>query len=359
MLGMVFGGSTALRSSTKEELAVAGLTHVISASGYNLTVLISFISIFLDKMIGNLAGGRLQALVTAFIAWSYAIMAGLGPPILRAVIMVSLFLLAKYFFYRQYHSGRALLITLMLMIAWNPWFLRSLSFWLSGLASMGIISILPILTSSKGIFYRLTTGEIQLTASGLSPTSGLSPAPGFSHTSGFNPTSGSSPAPGFSPTSGSNPALGFTNPALGLTNFLSRLTNSLPGKILRESFLVTLSAQILTLPLVALVFGRVSWLSFITNSLLLWLTPLITIAGISWMLLGLVFAWWSQAWSVISSFALLALYLFTQVFLSSLAWFGQLKIGLIELELAWWQVGLWWLVVAVVVSKKAGNLSSH
>lgn len=56
-----------------------------------------------------------------------------------------------------------------------------------------------------------------------------------------------------------------------------------------DSVATTLAAQLAVLPLILFYFGQFSWISLIANSLILWLTPLITWSGLVWSLLVALF----------------------------------------------------------------------
>lgn len=68
--------------------------------------------------------------------------------------------------------------------------------------------------------------------------------------------------------------------------FLERL--KMVPRILREDLAVSLSAQLLTIPVIAYNFGQMSLIGILVNSLILWTMPILMISGFLTLILGLV-----------------------------------------------------------------------
>jgi ComEC/Rec2-related protein len=286
--GMVFGGTDFLPQELQQAFQATGLTHVVSASGYNVSVVAGMVLFLLSKILSK----RFSSLATIFFIWSYAIAAELVAPIIRSSIMISLNLIASRVFFRQYNLLFSLLFTVLVMLLWEPFYAQSLSFWLSTLATLGIILVLPLLEGEESWFSRLSTGH-------------------------------------------------FSDQKVSTTS-----------NVFQESFLVTLAAQSLTLPLVITVFGEFSVLSFLTNTVLLWLTPLITISGLGLMMVGFLLSPWPGLWQFLAPTLGLVVWLPTELFISSVGWFGQFKWGLVKFSLPWWAVGMWWGMLGIIVLRK-------
>ena len=286
--GMIFGGTDSLPQDLQQNFQVSGLTHIVSAYGYIVSV-VAGLSIFLFSKIFS---KRFSTVVIIPIIWSYAMAAELVAPIIRSSIMISLNLIASRVFFRQYNLLFSLLFTVLVMLLWEPFYAQSLSFWLSTLATLGIILVLPLLEAEESWFSWLSTGHF------------------------------------------------------------SDQKASTTSNIFQESFLVTLAAQSLTLPLVAAVFGEFSALGFLTNTVLLWLTPLITVSGLGLMMIGFLLSPWPSLWQFLAPTLGLVVWLPTELFISSVKWFGQLEWGLVELFFPWWAVGMWWGMLGVVVLRR-------
>lgn len=127
---------------------------------------------------------------------------------------------------------------------------------------------------------------------------------------------------------------------LGLILVFPRLDQLLPGKglLLRETFLTTISAQILVWPLLAYHFGTVSVLSPVVNALVLWTIPIITYIGLVTATIGLL----------VSNIVVL-LMIPARVFLDYFIWiverFSALKVGYFAVSQFSWVALILYFVV--------------
>lgn len=111
------------------------------------------------------------------------------------------------------------------------------------------------------------------------------------------------------------PLFGIANPAL------ENESNNSFVPIIKESFFTTLAAQILTIPIILFHFSELSLLSFVSNTFLLWLTPLITLGGV--LFYGLAFLSLFLPLELLISFLSFYLYLPTNFFLKSVDLISQ------------------------------------
>lgn len=148
--GIIFGGNQRLSDQFKTQVSITGLSHVLSASGYNVVVVLSFSQLLFTQMFS-----RRKALgLTSLAVLVYAFWCGFNPPIVRALIMGEAMLLASYSG-KVYRNSWLIWITGMVMLIIQPFQLYSLSFQLSFLSTLGLIYILPLLqstSSSGGLF---------------------------------------------------------------------------------------------------------------------------------------------------------------------------------------------------------------
>ena len=127
LLSGIVLGSASLNRNFKNELAKVGLTHVVAASGMN----VSFFSAAVLGLLTLFGGGKMLkfAVMTGFILF-YATMTGFEPPILRAGFMAVL-IYAASLTGRQISGGIGLATSAFIMLwAW-PELLTSASFLLS------------------------------------------------------------------------------------------------------------------------------------------------------------------------------------------------------------------------------------
>lgn len=140
--GVVFGNDKNWPKDLKDKFNTTGLSHVTAVSGSNIVILISTLVIIL------LALGlwRQQALYLSIIlVWLYIILVGFTASSVRAGIMGSILLFAEALG-RQNTSSRTIVLAASLMLLHNPMLLLyDIGFQLSFLASMGIIHLKPLI----------------------------------------------------------------------------------------------------------------------------------------------------------------------------------------------------------------------
>jgi competence protein ComEC len=117
-----------------------GTAHILAISGLNISIVIAM---FLS--LGVLLFGRQRSLyiwLALAFTWLYTLLAGMNPPVIRAAIMGSLFLIAVYLG-RQGSAIIALAFAAAVMVGIQPQLLWSVSFQLSFLAMVGLILFYP------------------------------------------------------------------------------------------------------------------------------------------------------------------------------------------------------------------------
>jgi len=126
--------------SLYEAFSRTGTAHLLAISGLHMSIIIA---LFLS--LGILLFGRRRSLyiwLTLALIWLYALLAGMHPPIIRAAIMGSLFLIAEYLG-RQRSAIIALAFAAAVMVGIQPHLLWSVSFQLSFLAMAGLVLLFP------------------------------------------------------------------------------------------------------------------------------------------------------------------------------------------------------------------------
>jgi len=141
-IGFVVGQRSALPPELDEQLKMVGLTHIVVASGYNLTILVRFARRLFARISRFVAMCTSMGLVVGFIAFS-----GLTPSMVRAGAVTLLSLLAWYYG-RRFHP--------LLLIAFvaagtayvDPIYLWSdMGWYLSFLAFIGVLIVAPLITA--------------------------------------------------------------------------------------------------------------------------------------------------------------------------------------------------------------------
>lgn len=138
-LGYLLGQRRALPPELGEALKIAGLTHVVVASGYNLTILVRLARRLFEKISKYLAALSSGTMILAFI-----LVTGLSPSMSRAGLVAGLSLLAWYYG-RKFHPLVLLPFAAAITLLVNPsygW--NDLGWQLSFAAFGGVMILAPL-----------------------------------------------------------------------------------------------------------------------------------------------------------------------------------------------------------------------
>jgi competence protein ComEC len=153
-IGYLVGQRRALPPELSEALQIAGLTHVIVASGYNLTILVRIARRLFMKISKYLAALSAGSMIVAFIA-----VTGMSPSMSRAGLVAGLGLLAWYYG-RKFHPLVLLPFAAAITLIVNPsygW--NDLGWQLSFAAFAGVMILAPL--AQRYLFGDATIGLIR------------------------------------------------------------------------------------------------------------------------------------------------------------------------------------------------------
>jgi competence protein ComEC len=132
--GVVLGSKAEIPSSFWDSLKLTGTTHVVVASGMNVTLVAGFLMTILILLIP-----RKKAVILALIGvWIYALISGFDAPIIRAAVMGSI-AFGAVGLGRLNLAGRALILSALLMLIINPLWISDLGFILSFVATASLM----------------------------------------------------------------------------------------------------------------------------------------------------------------------------------------------------------------------------
>lgn len=144
LMGIVFGAKESFPDTFFEALQTTGVLHVIAASGMNVT----FIAAAILFGLGAFMRRQFALILGCFVIFFYVFLVGFEPSIIRAALMAVLAFGASLFG-RQHIAAFAILVSAYIMLLYQPGFLFDLGFQLSFLATLGIIFIKPLLSTSR------------------------------------------------------------------------------------------------------------------------------------------------------------------------------------------------------------------
>lgn len=261
-LGFLLGLRRSLPQDLSDSLKIAGLTHVIVASGYNLTILVR-----LSRRLFAKSSKYLSLISSIMMTMIFMSLTGLSPSMLRAGLVTILSLITWYYG-RKIHPFVLLPLAAAITLIINPQFgWNDLGWQLSFLSFIGVIVLAPLL---QKFFF------------------------------------------------GNKP----------------------PGT-LRQIVGETLSAQIMTLPVLIAAFGAVSNVALIANVMILPFVPLA-------MLLVFVSGVLSTIPLIGGLIAILATYLLKYMTITA-GWLANLSWAQTEISFGIWQIVLAYLVITIAI----------
>ncbi|WP_418790711.1 DNA internalization-related competence protein ComEC/Rec2 [Phosphitispora sp. TUW77] len=138
--GILFGNTGRIDPEIKEDMSLTGVAHLLSVSGYHVGLVAGFII-----LAGNILGLRkpVRDALTISGTGLYALMAGAGPAVTRALIMAWVLLLAAYC-QKEYDWPSSMSLAGLIILIINPLELFDPGFQLSFLATWGILCLVPI-----------------------------------------------------------------------------------------------------------------------------------------------------------------------------------------------------------------------
>lgn len=139
-LGFVVGQRSSLPIELDDQLRTVGLTHIVVASGYNLTILVRLARRLFENRSKYVAFMSSMSLMVVFV-----LVSGMTPSMVRASLVTGLSLLAWYYG-RRFHPLLLILYVAAMTAYINPiyeWY--DIGWYLSFLAFAGVLIIAPLI----------------------------------------------------------------------------------------------------------------------------------------------------------------------------------------------------------------------
>lgn len=158
-IGYLVGQRRALPADLVVALQIAGLTHVVVASGYNLTILVRLARRLFEKV-----SKYLSALSSVVMIFAFIMVTGLSPSMSRAGLVAGLSLVAWYYG-RKFHPIILLAVAIGVTVMVNPSYAwGDLGWQLSFAAFGGVMILAPLIQryffgEKKPGFVRQVLGE--------------------------------------------------------------------------------------------------------------------------------------------------------------------------------------------------------
>lgn len=141
LAAMCFGERRFLDERLAAAFQGSGLSHLLVVSGLHLSLIVLAVQRLLRRI-----GMRVGCVVTLLAAWLFAWLAGFSPSIIRAAVMVTVWLIGCLCFCRS-DGLNSLGLAALLLLALHPYTLWNVSFQLSFAATLGVLLLAPRLAS--------------------------------------------------------------------------------------------------------------------------------------------------------------------------------------------------------------------
>lgn len=140
---MILGNRTEMDKDIEDSYRKTGVVHILSISGLHVMMVYSVFFFLLSPFSRLKNGKQIRVLISLILIWSYVILVGFHPPVLRSALMILVFHTAVVF-KRQPNVYHSLSVSAFVLLLFNPNFLYDVGFQLSYSAVFFIVYLHPI-----------------------------------------------------------------------------------------------------------------------------------------------------------------------------------------------------------------------
>ena len=139
---LTFGYKDELDNEIRNTFSSSGAMHILAVSGLHVGIIYLMMMSLFKLIRFPLKYSWIKFLITIFIIWSYALISGLSPSVIRATTMLSFFIVAELF-NKSTNVYNILAISAVFLLIIDPFYLMQVSFQLSYFAVLGILYLQP------------------------------------------------------------------------------------------------------------------------------------------------------------------------------------------------------------------------
>lgn len=143
-LALILGQRQEISTDIIQDYQFSGATHILSVSGLHVGFIMLFIAFILKPIPNTRKGSFIKLIVILSSLILFAIISGLSPCVLRSVVMFSFLAIGNHL-RRNGNIYHTLLVSMLLILLFEPYFLFDIGFQLSYLALFSILWLQPIL----------------------------------------------------------------------------------------------------------------------------------------------------------------------------------------------------------------------
>ncbi len=141
---LILGSKDELDFEVKQAYATAGAMHVLAVSGLHVGIIFLILNTLLSILDTSKKGRTVKAIILLIALWSYALITGLSPSVLRAATMFS-FVIIGTVLNRKSSIYNTLAASAFFLLIINPNLLFEVGFQLSYIAVLGIVYLQPLI----------------------------------------------------------------------------------------------------------------------------------------------------------------------------------------------------------------------
>jgi competence protein ComEC len=141
---LILGQQQDISSEILHDYQFAGAIHILSVSGLHVGFILLFITFLLKPLRKNKVGNAIRLITIIASLWGFAILAGLSPSVVRSVTMFS-FVAVGMHLKRSTNIYHTLVVSIFLILLFEPSFLFDVGFQLSYVALFFIFWLQPLL----------------------------------------------------------------------------------------------------------------------------------------------------------------------------------------------------------------------
>jgi len=138
LMAALTGDRTWLQADTRELFSSTGIAHILALSGLHVGVLTVVLTVLLMPFSAVIGGRYGRMIATVVMLWAFAVLTGLSPSVVRAVIMATMFA-GCTMLQRVWSPLNALSAAAIIILLFSPVQIYTLGFMLTFLAVLSII----------------------------------------------------------------------------------------------------------------------------------------------------------------------------------------------------------------------------
>ncbi|HEY6144164.1 MAG TPA: ComEC/Rec2 family competence protein [Flavobacterium sp.] len=145
-VALILGQQQDISAEIIKDYQYAGAVHILSVSGLHIGFILIFVTFILKPFPNTRRGSFVKLIIILLSLFSFGILAGLAPSVLRSVTMFS-FVAVGMYLRRSTNIFHTLLVSMLLILLFQPSFLFDVGFQLSYVALFFILWLQPLLSS--------------------------------------------------------------------------------------------------------------------------------------------------------------------------------------------------------------------